>query len=86
MWHHENHIDKRRGVPSSEANSLIDIIIIANWLAQYHKFGNSGHNSPEMPSDALFHRLNLTSDNVQMLSDQCVEILKETEDFCELLD
>jgi len=86
MWHHENQIDKRRGVPSSEANSLIDIIIIANWLAQHHKFGNSGHNSPEMPSDALFHRLNLTSDHVQLLSDQCVEVLKETEEFCELLD
>ena len=80
MWHHEDQIDRRRGVPSSDANTLIDIVIVANWLAQYHKFGNSGHNSPEMPSDALFQRLNL-SEHVQELSDQCTYILRKKKNF-----
>ncbi len=86
MWHHEYQVERRNGVPSSEAHILIDIVIVANWLAQFNEFGFSGHNSPEMPSDALFHRLNLSSEHVKYLQQQSFETLKETDEFCEILE
>ena len=38
------------------------------------------------PSDALFHRLNLSSEHVKYLQQQSVETLKETDEFCEILE
>ena len=32
MWHHEPDVQRRRGVPSAEANALVDIVIAAIGL------------------------------------------------------
>ena len=41
MWHHEPDVQRRQGVPSAEANALVDIVIAANWLTHENSFGFS---------------------------------------------
>ena len=86
MWHHEPDASRRQGVPSSDAHALIDIIIMANWLTHYNKFGFSGHESNEVPSDALLQRLNISQTQLDLLIKQAVLTLEETKEFCDLLD
>ena len=86
MWHHEPDASRRQGVPSSDAHALIDIIIMANWLTHYNKFGFSGHESNEVPSDALLQRLNISQPQLDLLIKQAVLTLEETKEFCDLLD
>lgn len=86
MWHHEPDASRRQGVPSSDAHALIDIIIMANWLTHYNKFGFSGHESNEVPSDALLQRLNISQPQLDLLIKQSVLTLEETKEFCDLLD
>ena len=86
MWHHEPDVSRRQGVPSSDAHALIDIIIMANWLTHYNKFGFSGHESNEVPPDALLQRLNISQPQLDLLIKQAVLTLEETKEFCDLLD
>ena len=86
MWHHEPDASRRQGVPSSDAHALIDIIIMANWLTHYNNFGFSGHESNEVPSDALLQRLNISQSQLDLLIKQAVLTLEETKEFCDLLD
>ncbi|MEC7800684.1 MAG: HDOD domain-containing protein [Verrucomicrobiota bacterium] len=86
MWHHEPDASRRQGVPSSDAHALIDIIIMANWLTHYNKFGFSGHESNEVPPDALLQRLNISQPQLDLLIKQAVLTLEETKEFCDLLD
>ena len=86
MWHHEPDASRRQGVPSSDAHALIDIIIMANWLTHYNKLGFSGHESNEVPSDALLQRLNISQPQLDLLIKQAVLTLEETKEFCDLLD
>lgn len=86
MWHHEPDASRRQGVPSSDAHALIDIIIMANWLTHYNKFGFSGHESNEVPPDSLLQRLNISQPQLDLLIKQAVLTLEETKEFCDLLD
>jgi hypothetical protein len=45
--------ERRQKVTSEEAHELIDVVIFANWAVNDQKFGFSGHESPDKPSDAL---------------------------------
>ncbi len=85
-WHHEPVPERREKVTSNDAHELIDLVILANWSVNKLKFGFSGHESPDPPSDALLNRLNI---NPEQLDQICLDIeseLKMTEDFCDLLD
>jgi HD-like signal output (HDOD) protein len=85
-WHHESVPERREKVTSTDAHELIDLVILANWSVNKLKFGFSGHESPDTPSDALLSRLHV---NPQQLDQICLDIeneLKMTEDFCDLLD
>jgi len=85
-WHHEPNPERRQKVTSEEAHELIDVVIFANWAVNHQKFGFSGHESPDKPSDALLSRLNLHSSLIDQISTDIENELKMTEDFCNLLD
>ena len=85
-WHHEPNPERRQKVTSEEAHELIDVVIFANWAVNQQKFGFSGHETPDRPSDALLSRLNLHSTLVDQISTDIENELKMTEDFCNLLD
>ena len=59
---------------------------MANWLTHYNKFGFSGHESNEVPPDALLQRLNISQPQLDLLIKQAVLTLEETKEFCDLLD
>ena len=85
-WHHEPEPEHRQKVTSEEAHELIDVVILANWAVNDQKFGFSGHESPDKPSDALLSRLNLNPGQIDHLYKDIENELKMTEDFCDLLD
>ena len=85
-WHHEPQTERRQKVTSEEAHELIDVVILANWAVNDQKFGFSGHESPDKPSDALLSRLNLNPGQIDHLCKDIENELKMTEDFCDLLD
>ncbi|MDG1326393.1 MAG: HDOD domain-containing protein [Opitutales bacterium] len=85
-WHHEPQPERRQKVTSEEAHELIDVVILANWAVNDQKFGFSGHESPDKPSDALLARLNLIPSQTDHLCKDIENELKMTEDFCDLLD
>jgi HD-like signal output (HDOD) protein len=85
-WHHEPEPEHRQKVTSEEAHELIDVVILANWAVNDQKFGFSGHESPDKPSDALLARLNLNPGQIDHLYKDIENELKMTEDFCDLLD
>ena len=85
-WHHEPNPENRQKVTSEEAHQLIDLVIFANWAVNEQKFGFSGHETPDKPSDALLNRLNLDPSQVDQISLDIENELKMTEDFCNLLD
>ena len=85
-WHHEPIPERRQRVTSEEAHELIDLVILANWAVNEQKFGFSGHETPDKPSDALLDRLNLNSNHLEQISLDIENELKMTEDFCDLLD
>jgi HD-like signal output (HDOD) protein len=85
-WHHEPNPERRQKVTSEEAHELIDVVIFANWAVNEQKFGFSGHESPDKPSDALLNRLNLHPSQVEQICSDIENELKMTEDFCNLLD
>jgi HD-like signal output (HDOD) protein len=85
-WHHEPQPERRQKVTSEEAHELIDVVILANWAVNDQKFGFSGHESPDKPSDALLARLNLNTSQTDHLCKDIENELKMTKDFCDLLD
>ena len=64
-WHHEPQPERRQKVTSEDAHELIDVVILANWAVNDQKFGFSGHESPDKPSDALLARLNLNPGQIR---------------------
>ncbi len=85
-WHHEPNIERRQKVTSEEAHELIDVVILANWSVNQQKFGFSGHESPDRPSEALLARLNIHVSQLEQIEKDIENELKMTEDFCDLLD
>lgn len=85
MWHHEPNDQRRQGVPSSEANVLVDVVILANWLAHHFNFGFSGHESADFPGDSLLERLQISQPNLEVLMKQVAYTLEETKEICQIL-
>ena len=84
-WHHEpNPENRQRVVAGSDTSDLIDLVIVANWIVNDFKFGFSGHEKPDRPSDALLARLQIY--HIDKVVDDVENELKLTEDFCEILD
>lgn len=83
-WHHEPNPELRERVkPDSDSSDLIDLVIIANWIVTDMKFGFSGHESPDSPSDALLSRLRIA--HLDGVIQDVENELKLTEDFCSIL-
>ena len=84
-WHHEPNPEKRtRVAPGSEISELIDLVIVANWIVNKLKFGFSGHEMSDHPSDALLARLGI--DHIDNVIQDVESELELTEDFCGILD
>jgi len=78
-WHHENDPEKRAGVSSGKAHDLIDLVILANWIAQVEEFGFAGHKSPVQPPEDLLTRLGTSSSKLKSLRETVIkEFSKET--------
>ena len=84
-WHHEPDPRRRQKVISEEAGEIIDLVILANWAINHLKFGFSGHDTPEHPSDAILHRLNLSNDYLDKILESISDELKLTSEFCSML-
>jgi putative nucleotidyltransferase with HDIG domain len=84
-WHHEpNPENRQRVVAGSDTGDLIDLVLVANWIVNDLKFGFSGHECPDTPSDALLDRLQLY--HIDKVREDVENELKLTEDFCGILD
>ena len=77
--------DLRKGARHEEANELIDVVT-CQLGSKSSKFGFSGHETPDTPSDALLRRLNLDASQVDQIQADTENELTLTEDSCELLD
>ena len=71
---------------SEEAGEVIDLVILANWTVNHLKFGFSGHECPDHPSDALLQRLNLTSAYIDQILESISSELQLTKEFCSMLN
>lgn len=85
-WHHEPNPEGRQKVLSGEAGEAIDLVILANWAVNHLKFGFSGHEAPDHPSDALLQRLNLTPAYIDQILESISSELQLTNEFCSMLD
>jgi hypothetical protein len=85
-WHHEPNPENRQKIASDEVNELIDLVILADWVVNDKKFGFSGHENPEHPSDALLARLNIHPTHLEPICSSVETELEMTEDFCKMLD
>ena len=85
-WHHEPNPEGRQKVLSEEAGEAIDLVILANWAVNHLKFGFSGHEAPDHPSDALLQRLNLTPAYIDQILESISSELQLTNEFCSMLD
>ena len=65
---------------------MIDLVILANWAVNHLKFGFSGHENPDHPSDALLQRLNLSSEYIDKILESISAELELTNEFCSMLD
>jgi len=84
-WHHEPNPENRdRVTPGSETSELIDLVIVANWIVNKLKFGFSGHETPDHPSDALLARLRIA--HIDNVIEDVENELELTEDFCGILE
>jgi putative nucleotidyltransferase with HDIG domain len=84
-WHHEpNPENRQRVVAGSDTGDLIDLVLVANWIVNDLKFGFSGHECPDTPSDALLDRLQIY--HIDKVREDVENELKLTEDFCGILD
>ena len=84
-WHHEPNPESRQKVLSEEAGEAIDLVILANWAVNHLKFGFSGHESPDHPSDALLQRLNLSPAYIDQILESISGELQLTNEFCSML-
>ena len=85
-WHHEPNPEARQKVMSEEAGEVIDLVILANWAVNHLKFGFSGHETPDHPSDALLQRLNLSPAYIDQILESISAELQLTNEFCSMLD
>ena len=84
-WHHEPNPENRQMVVAgSVTGDLIDLVIVANWIVNDLKFGFSGHENPDAPSDALLARLQIY--HIDKVREDVENELKLTEDFCGILE
>jgi putative nucleotidyltransferase with HDIG domain len=84
-WHHEPNPEARQKVLSEEAGEAIDLVILANWAVNHLKFGFSGHEAPDHPSDALLQRLNLSPSYIDQILESISGELQLTNEFCSML-
>lgn len=84
-WHHEHNPALRNHVQvGSDESDLIDLVIVANWVVNKLQFGFSGHENPEVPSDALLARLNIFQ--LDNLIEDVQQELVVTGEFCSILE
>jgi hypothetical protein len=62
------------------------LVILSNWAVNHLKFGFSGHEQPDHPSDALLQRLNLSPAYIDQILESISAELQLTNEFCSMLD
>ncbi len=83
-YHHEANPEKRHGV-SSEANTIIDIIHVANLFVHALKFGDSGHRKASGVPKAVIERLQLSPNQVKDLLGNIKLSLDNAEGFLKVI-
>ncbi len=84
-YHHTEHRLMRTGVESADLHHLIDIVYLANLLAQKLEIGNSGHSFIKVPSPALLESLGLDDEHLEGLEQKILKNYEESSSFLSTL-
>ena len=71
----------RTGVESADLQHLIDIVYLANLLAQKLEIGHSGHSVTKVPSPALLQSLGLNDEYLEGLEQKILRNYEESSSF-----
>tara|TARA_Y100000589_G_scaffold265587_1_gene256594 strand:+ start:42 stop:944 length:903 start_codon:yes stop_codon:yes gene_type:complete len=80
-FHHTEHRLMRTGVESADLQHLIDIVYLANLLAQKLEIGHSGHSVTKVPSPALLQSLGLNDEYLEGLEQKILRNYEESSSF-----
>ena len=85
-WHHEGNTENRESVVDPEINSLIDVVMVGNWLAHSMNFGFSGHRSGKLLSNEIRERLSLDDEQLDFFREETRESFKDFKNFLKLIE
>ena len=85
-WHHEENPENRETVVDPEINSLIDVVMVGNWLAHSMNFGFSGHRSGKLLSNEVRERLSLDDEQLDFFKEETRESFKDFKNFLKLIE
>ena len=85
-WHHEGNLENRETVVDPEINSLIDVVMVGNWLAHSMNFGFSGHRSGKLLSNEIRERLSLDEEQLDFFREETRESFKDFKNFLKLIE
>ena len=85
-WHHEGNSENRESVVDPEINSLIDVVMVGNWLAHSMNFGFSGHRSGKLLSNEIRERLSLDDEQLDFFREETRESFKDFKNFLKLIE
>ena len=84
-WHHIEDWSKREQVESKAMHHLIDIVCLANLLANKLEIGHSGHNSLKTPCPELLERFGIDEDKLLEIERKILESYEENSAFLSTL-
>ena len=85
-WHHEGNLENRETVVDLEINTLIDVVMVGNWLAHSMNFGFSGHRSGKLLSNEVRERLSLDDEQLDFFKEETRESFKDFKNFLKLIE
>ncbi len=85
-WHHEGNPENRETVVDPEINTLIDVVMVGNWLAHSMNFGFSGHRSGKLLSNEVRERLSLDDEQLDFFKEETRESFKDFKNFLKLIE
>ncbi len=85
-WHHEGNPENRETVVDLEINTLIDVVMVGNWLAHSMNFGFSGHRSGKLLSNEVRERLSLDNEQLDFFKEETRESFKDFKNFLKLIE
>ena len=70
----------------TKINTLIDVVMVGNWLAHSMNFGFSGHRSGKLLSNEVRERLSLENEQLDFFKEETRESFKDIKNFLKLIE